>query len=247
MTKFSTRRGEWKAQATTGRAADCVLESAMAGRAVKDEIVREIGRDVERRLSRSRGSHDWEHTQRVLKLSLRLGRICGADRRVLTLAALLHDIGRERQDRSKGAVCHAASGAITAARMLRRRRLEEETVAAVVHCIECHRFRGRKRPLSLEARILYDADKLDAIGAVGIGRAFLFAGEVGAALHRRRTRPAKTRAYTRDDTAYREFLVKLRKLKGRMLTTEGKRVAEGRHRFMADFFRRLNMEIDGIV
>ena len=119
------------------------------------------------------------------------------------------------------------------------------TVRAVVHCIRTHRFRKRAVPRTLEARILFDADKLDSIGAVGVGRAFLFAGEIGARLHDKDIDVRRTKPYTREDTAYREYLVKLRRLKDRMTTREGKRLAAGRHRFMAAFFTRLNKETDG--
>ncbi|NTV81599.1 MAG: phosphohydrolase, partial [Candidatus Aminicenantes bacterium] len=91
----------------------------------------------------------------------------------------------------------------------------------------------------------FDADKLDSIGAVGIGRAFLFAGEIGAMLHDEAVDVAKTSPYTREDTAYREYLVKLRRVKDRMTTREGRRIAAGRHRFLTAFFERLHKETDG--
>jgi uncharacterized protein len=95
-------------------------------------------------------------------------------------------------------------------------------------------------------RIVFgDADKLDSIGAVGIGRAFLFAGEVGARLHDPNIVVEKTRPYTREDTAYREFLVKLSKIKHRIFTQEGRRIARDRHRFMTEYFDRLNAETMG--
>jgi len=96
-----------------------------------------------------------------------------------------------------------------------------------------------------EAKILFDVDKLDAIGAVGIGRAFLFAGEIGAKLHDKNVDIKKTKEYTKDDSAYREYLVKLRKIKNRMFTKEGKKIAREKHGFMVNFFNRLNKEIDG--
>jgi uncharacterized protein len=195
----------------------------------------------------ARGSHDWDHTERVLGLCLRIGRQEKADLEILRLAAVLHDIGREEEDRSGGRLCHGARGAVLAAEILKKHGLETEKIARIVHCIAAHRFRGRNRPASLEAKILFDADKLDSIGAVGIGRAFLFAGEVGARLHDPGVDVRKTRPYTREDTAYREFLVKLSRIKDRMHTREGKRIARERHRFMAEFFDRLNRETRGLA
>jgi uncharacterized protein len=195
----------------------------------------------------ARGSHDWDHTERVARLSLRIGRKEKADLRVLELAALLHDIGREEEDRSRGRICHGRCGAVLARGILSRHGFDPATIKAVVHCIRTHRFRRGGKPQTLEARVLFDADKLDSIGAVGIGRAFQFAGEVGARLHDKSIDVPKTKPYTRDDTAYREYLVKLSHVRDRMTTREGRRLAAERHRFMAAFFTRLNKETDGAL
>ncbi|MDD8025023.1 MAG: HD domain-containing protein [Acidobacteriota bacterium] len=208
------------------------------------EVVRAEARA---RFDNARGSHDWDHTERVLRLCLRIGRKEEADLTVLRLAAVLHDIGRAEEDRSNGRHCHAEAGAREARAILKKHGLPEETIARVVHCIETHRYRKAVRPETIEARVLFDADKLDSIGAVGIGRAFLFAGEVGARLHDPAIEVAKTEPYTREDTAYREFLIKLRRVKDRMTTAEGRRLARGRHAFMTDYFRRLNKEATGTL
>jgi uncharacterized protein len=101
-------------------------------------------------------------------------------------------------------------------------------------------------PQTLEAKILYDADKLDSIGAVGIGRAFLFAGQTGAKLHNESDVDILAcKPYSKEDTAYREFKFKMSKIKDRMLTPEGKRLATERHNFMEVFFERLERETKG--
>ncbi len=210
-----------------------------------EETAREIFKEVEKRYQKARKSHDWDHTRRVHNLCMKIGKEEGADMEVLKLAAVLHDIGREEQDNSKGKLCHAQRGAITARKILEKYNLPEDKVNKVIHCIETHRFRGDKKPLSREAQILYDADKLDAIGAIGIGRAFVFAGEIGAKVHDKDIDIDNTKSYTEEDTAYREFLVKLKKIKDRMLTEEGRRIAEERHKFMLDYFERLNKEVEG--
>lgn len=196
-------------------------------------------------LDGGRSSHDWEHTLRVYRLCCDIGPREGADMIVLQVAALLHDIGRSHQDDSHGAVCHAERGAAMAADLVAALPLAQDQKANVVHCVRAHRFRAAPDPATIEARVLFDADKLDAIGALGIARAYQFAGEVGARLHNPRHDVRNTRAYSRDDTGYREYQVKLRHIKGRMLTEAGRRVAEGRHRFMARFFDRLLDEIEG--
>jgi len=195
----------------------------------------------------ARGSHDWDHTERVYRLCLRIGRKERADLDVLKLAALLHDIGREQEDRSNGRICHATRGAVLALKILSNNGIDEQRSARVVRCIETHRYRGRLAPDSLEGKILFDADKLDSIGAVGVGRAFLFAGEVGARLHDPKIEVRRTKPYTKEDTAYREFLVKLSGVKDRMFTAEGKRIARDRHKFMTGFFDRLNRETAGAL
>jgi uncharacterized protein len=207
---------------------------------------REIRAIAQELLASDSSSHGWDHTERVWNLCRHIGGAEGADLEILRLAAYLHDIGRPEEKASGGEVCHAMVGAERARRVLEEQGCGQDTVEGVAHCIASHRFRRNgEQPRTLEARVLFDADKLDAIGAVGIGRAFLFAGEVGARLHNPEADILNTQAYSTEDTAFREFSVKLRKVKGRMLTTTGKRLAEDRHLFMVGFFDRLTEEVQG--
>jgi uncharacterized protein len=196
-------------------------------------------------LSNARGSHGWEHTERVYRLCLHIGQVEMADLEVLAIAAYLHDVGRLYQDETKGRVCHAEKGAEMAATLLEGSDIPSEKKTSILHCIRSHRFRGNHKPQTLEAKILFDADKLDAIGAIGIARAFLFAGEVGAKLHESHIDPADTAPYTEEDTGYREYKLKLSRVKDRMLTREGRRMAEARHAFMTQFFDRFVDEYEG--
>lgn len=192
------------------------------------------------------GCHGPDHAERVHVTALAMGRELEADLTILSAAALLHDIGRAEESRSRGQLCHAALGAVMAEPLLRELDFPAETVAAIRHCIATHRFRDdTNRPESLEAQILFDADKLDSLGAIGIGRAFLFAGQVGARLHNDEQALADSLAYSLEDTAYREFKVKLCKLPERMLTTVGRKLAGERQQFMQEFFTRLDAEIWG--
>jgi len=192
-----------------------------------------------------RGSHDWEHTLRVSRLCRRIGPAEDVDMTVLMIAAYLHDIGRYHQDRSKGAVCHAEEGVKIAGPIIGSLPLDPERKENIIHCIRAHRFRGENRPRTREARVLFDADKLDAIGAVGVARAFLFAGEVGATLHNPGIDVEETRPYSRDDTGFREYKVKLSKISKRILTPEGRKLARRRHAFMKNFFDRFLEEYEG--
>jgi uncharacterized protein len=196
-------------------------------------------------LSHARGSHGWEHTERVHRLCIHIGQIEKADLEVLEVAAYLHDVGRFHQDESKGRICHGEKGAEMAAAFLEHYPLPEKKKENIIHCIRSHRFRGSQEPQTLEAKILFDADKLDAIGAIGVARTFLFAGEVGATLHNPKINVAHTAPYTKEDTGYREYMVKLSKIKDRMLTREGRRMAKARHAFMARFFDRFLEEYEG--
>jgi uncharacterized protein len=212
-----------------------------------EELFSRIQKKAAAYFENSRGSHDWSHTERVYRLCVRIGEKEGADLEILRIAALLHDIGREEQDSSHGKICHAAVGAKLARSILADVRLEPDKLERVIHCIRTHRFRGRHHPETIEAKVLFDADKLDSLGAVGIGRAFLFAGEVGATVHNGGIDLSKTTSYSKEDTAYREFAVKLCKVKERMLTREGRRIAEERHHFMEKFFERLHDEVEGKI
>jgi len=186
-----------------------------------------------------------DHVERVVALAERLAREEGADLEVVKVAALLHDIGRGEEARSRGRVCHARYGAELARKILEEEGLPPDFIERVVRAIRRHRFRGKEPPETIEEKVLFDADKLDSLGAVGIGRAFLFAGEVGARLHNPDVDLKKTEPYSSEDTAWREFKLKLSKVKDRMLTESGKRLAEERHRFMEEFFDRLNREVRG--
>jgi uncharacterized protein len=207
--------------------------------------IEDIKAYAEKCFSNSRGSHDWEHSRRVYNLCMHIGQAEGADMEVLEIAAYLHDVGRSHQDESRGTLCHAEKGAQIATELLDKYPISSEQKGNIIHCIRSHRFRGNRRPQTLEAKILFDADKLDSIGAIGIARAFQFAGEVGAKFHNPNVNPEKTRPYTKEDTGYREFKLKLSKIRDCMLTPEGRRVAEERHTFMENYFERFFQEYRG--
>ena len=124
-------------------------------------------------------THDFDHVLRVYHLAERIGQAEGADMAVLRAAALLHDIARRDQDAGRVPE-HAAEGARRARQILAGQ--PPEFVEAVAHAIETHRFRVDRPPQTLEAKILYDADKLDSIGAVGVARAFAYSAHRGTAL-----------------------------------------------------------------
>lgn len=193
--------------------------------------------------------HDWDHTLRVLANARHLAEAEGADPTLVAFAAVLHDIGRPEELADNGRTCHAQLGARRTRDVLEGLGVSDGAfVERVAHCVRAHRYRRRRggeAPATLEARVVFDADKLDCIGAVGIGRSFHFAGRTGARLHNTESEATGSESYSREDTAYREYLVKLRAIPERMLTTEGRRIATARHEFMVNFFDRLCREVKG--
>jgi len=196
----------------------------------------------------ARPTHDWDHVERVHNLCMHIGRIEGADLDVLSCAAYLHDIGRVFEERDIS-VCHARKGAELARELLTEMGVDATYMEQVVHCIATHRFRDGMVPETLEACVLYDADKLDAIGAIGIARAYAYAGE-----HDQRLVDEFEREYDgdlavdhRSHSPIKEYKVKLSKIKDKMLTTEGRRIAEERDAFMRAFLERLRAECEGVI
>jgi uncharacterized protein len=211
----------------------------------EDDLLDAVKKFARKHFNNSRVSHAWDHTLRVYRLCERIGSREGADMDVLLAAAYLHDIGRADQDASNGAVCHAREGARIARPFIYALAVSRSRQENIIHCIKAHRYRGNQGPKTLEAKVLFDADKLDAIGAIGIARAYLFAGEVGARLHSPDVTVEESRPYSENDTGFREYRVKLRKIRDRMLTKEGGRLADARHSFMNDFFKRFIKEYEG--
>ena len=211
----------------------------------EETFLSRIREQAQDQFAHAKGTHDWDHTLRVHQLCRRIGTAEGADLLVTEAAAYLHDIGRSHQDRSGGRLCHAEKGAAMAREILETCPLTADRKENIIHCIAAHRFRRGDTPRTLEAGVLFDADKLDAIGAIGVARAFLFAGELGARLHSPEVDVAQSKAYSLDDTGYREYVVKLSKIRDRIHTVTGRHLADERHRFMADFFKRFLEEYAG--
>ena len=204
---------------------------------------------VRKQLEAAPGCHDWDHTFRVFNNALKIAD--GEQERfkielpVIKAAALLHDIGRIEELNQNGKICHAALGFKLAPGILRECGFtDNDMIAKVAECVKRHRFRGEnEKPETIEQKIIFDADKLDSIGAVGIGRAIHFSGRIGSRLHNRKEAALNSEAYSSEDSAYREYLVKLRFIPEKMLTETGKKLASERAEFMKTFFDRLNRDI----
>jgi len=190
-------------------------------------------------------AHDFDHVLRVVKMAEQLALAEGADIDVVRTAALLHDIGLDQ-----GRAGHETSAAQRARDILREAGYSDQFCEAVAHAIEAHRFRSGPTPQTLEAKVLFDADKLDSIGAIGVARAYAFGGHRGqklwAAVPPDYTDPMDGHeADPRQHTAVHEFHVKLAKIKDRMQTATGRAIAEERHAFMVKFYEQLDREVTG--
>ncbi len=187
------------------------------------------------------GAHGFSHVLRVLRLTERIGQAEGADMLVLRTACLLHDIGRPAE--AAAGVCHAQWGAERARQLLAGH--PPELVEAVAHAIAAHRFRNDVEPRTLEAKVLSDADKLDALGAVGVARAYAMAGERGSDLWVPMDAARQGDAGGKEHTPVHEFLYKLSRLPEHLYTPTARRMAEHRLRFMQVFFEELEAEMLG--
>jgi len=184
--------------------------------------------------------HGFDHILRVLALAEHIARLEGADLEIVRAAVLLHDIARGEDEANQGD--HAALAAERARAILRDQ--PPERVEAVCQAIATHRFRVGPQPETLEARVLFDADKLDAIGAVGIARAFAYAGQHGQRLGTEADLSPDPQDAS-EHTPLDEFKQKLVHLRQRMTTATGRALAEERHAFMLAFFDRLAAEMRG--
>jgi uncharacterized protein len=188
--------------------------------------------------------HDFDHVLRVLALAERLGKEEGADLEIVRTAALLHDMARGVGDRML--TDHAHAGAEIARDLLASH--PPDRVEAVAHAIAAHRFRTDPTPQTLEARVVHDADKLDAIGAIGVARAFAYGGHEGQRLWAEAPPDYVESLSTRHEhTPVHEYHYKLRRIRERLLTPSARRMAEERHSFMVAYFERLDQEVQGLA
>ncbi len=192
--------------------------------------------------------HGFDHVLRVYRLAERLARLEGADLQIVLAAVLLHDAQGALADQ-EARPDHQHASAEFAGQVLHAEGWPEPRIAAVQHCIRAHRFRDEsEQPATLEAQVLFDADKLDAIGAIGVARAVAYAALAGQSAYA----PPSARFLATGElepgephSAYHEYLFKLRKLKDRLYTPAARAIAGERHATMAEFFNHLGKEIQG--
>jgi uncharacterized protein len=192
--------------------------------------------------------HGFDHVLRVLNMSERIGSELGANLEILRAAALLHDASGAHPGEGAGRGDHENASAVFAQQILEEEGWGRAEIEAVMHCIRAHRFRGKEAPQSLEAQILFDADKLDVIGAFGAARTIGYAVQAGQPVFYEPSEEFLSSGETAPDephSAYHEYLFKLRRIKARLHTEPAKAIAESRDRLLCMFFDRLAAEARG--
>ena len=189
-------------------------------------------------------AHDREHVYRVLYGAMDIAKSeSGVDFDILTAACLLHDIGRAEQF-ADPKLCHAEVGSEKAYRFLLKLGWSEERAKRVRDCVKTHRFRSDCPPESIEAKILFDSDKLDVSGAIGIARTLFYRGQVGEPLYRLDLDgTVSDGAQDTEPSFFREYKFKLENLYDKFFTKRGKELAEGRRRAAVDFYNSLLSEV----
>ena len=188
-------------------------------------------------------AHDREHVYRVLYNALEIAKGEAVDYDVLIAACLLHDIGRVDQIKDP-TLCHAEVGSEKAYRFLLEMGMAEDFAARVRHSIITHRFRKNLQPQTPEAKILFDADKLDVTGAIGIARTLMYRGTLTEPLYRKL--PDGTISDGTEDIGhsfFREYKFKLEKLYDRFYTRKGAELAKQRQAIARAYYESLYREV----
>ena len=190
--------------------------------------------------------HGFDHILRVLAIAESIAKLEGADIEIVRAAALLHDASGGDLEEGKRALHHEAS-ANFASQILLTEKWPEDRIAAVMHCIASHRFRGGSQAESLEAKILYDADKLDVLGAFGIARTLAYANQAGQAIYAKISKQFIETGQLEEGephSAYHEYLFKLRKVAATLHTQTAKKMAKKRQVLLKLFFEALAEEAE---
>ncbi len=190
-------------------------------------------------------AHDKEHIYRVLYNALEIAKgETDVNYDILIAACLLHDIGRKEQFADPN-LCHAAVGSEKAFHFLVENGFDGKFAEKVRHCILTHRFRKAMPPASLEAKILFDADKLDVTGAIGIARTLMYKADMAEPLYH--VLPDGNIADGTEDLGpsfFREYKFKLEKLYDKFYTARGAQLARQRQQIAADFYESLYREVN---
>ena len=192
--------------------------------------------------------HDFSHIERVYCMAERLAKAEGADLEIVQAAALLHDAEGTTPGSDVRKEHHLRSAEFAAV-ILAEEGWADERISAVQHCIRAHRFRDdREPPQTIEAKCLFDADKLDVLGAIGAVRVVVYAALAGTPFY---SEPSDQFLDTGVEapgelhSAYHEYLFKLRNIEKRLFTPTARALARDRGQYLDEFFNQLIAEING--
>ncbi|HHY73484.1 MAG TPA: HD domain-containing protein [Bacillus bacterium] len=201
---------------------------------------------VKKELENEASGHDWWHIARVTKMAKHIAEKEGANVFICELAALLHDIADEKLNEGG-----EAAGLERVKQWLLLQQADEETIETIIEIIATMSFKGGNHPpmRTLEGKVVQDADRLDAIGAIGIARTFAYAGAHGDLIYdpaiRPREKMTKEEYRSEKTTAVNHFYEKLLKLKNLMNTKTAQEMAEARHQLMEEFLQKFYHEWEG--
>jgi uncharacterized protein len=202
---------------------------------------------VKQQLKNAEGGHDWFHIERVYKNAVLIAKEEACNLQIVQLSALLHDIADSKFHDGDESV-----GPKVAREFLQSQNVTEEVIVHVINIIENISFKGgnfKKNFNSIELDIVQDADRLDAIGAIGIARAFNYGGFKNRALYDPKIAPntnMNTEEYKNSQApTINHFYEKLLLLKDKMNTPTGKQIAQERHHYMEGFLAQFYAEWEG--
>ncbi len=211
---------------------------------VNSNIIENTKKFVKQKLEKAEAGHDYWHILRVLKLSEKIAEKEGGNMLIIKLGALLHDIADAKFHNGDETI-----GPQIARKFLSEQQVSEDDIEHIVKIIENISFKNSlegQQFTSLELQIIQDADRLDAIGAIGIARAFIYGGYKNNPIYDPELKPnlkMDKETYKKGNTTtINHFYEKLLKLKDMMNTPTGKQIAEDRHRFMLQFLEQFYKE-----
>lgn len=214
----------------------------------KNNIILQTTEFVKDKLKNDSSGHDWWHIYRVLTLSRKLQKTEGGDLFIIELAALLHDVADWKFNTNEN------SGLKIVSDWLETQHVNSETIKSVLYIIDHISYKGEGEAYEMkpiEGKIVQDADRLDAIGAIGIARTFAFGGFKGNEMHNPDFKPIADMKFDQykksKGTTINHFYEKLLLLKNLMNTNSAKLIAESRHAFMEHYLERFYNEWDGNI
>ena len=214
----------------------------------REEIIKRTKKFVKEKLSGGDSGHDWWHVYRVWQMAKEIGKKEKTDLFVVELGALLHDIADWKFQKKR----ETSIGAMVAKEWLESLEVNPGIVAHVTKIVAGVSFKGageKDKLKTIEGKVVQDADRLDAMGAIGIARSFAYGGRGGIPLYDPKIKPKENLPFSEykkgSPTTLNHFYEKLLLLKDRMHTKTGKRLAHKRHQFMKAYLNQFFEEWEG--